>query len=235
MSALDLPWSDLDPGEHSFDPRDLPAIVAGALVGQPYRPLSREEKKARKQMRRRHQGAHARLFDVDADLVRAYGEWARGWSLSQGNGGGPVTSWCCAGHSFTADTDATLQRIVASVREWRAYLEAMAALFGELRPELDRARGEDEAARRATLARLTVRLVREVAGHTAAEDAWYPFAEGAAAWLLESSGMPPEEARRRADQALDGKFQSWIAPTEPELARAGEALGEALDPWLRRG
>lgn len=234
MTAYDLTWADVDPDRNPFDPRDLAPIVAGALVGRPFRPLTKAEKKKRKKRRPFYQGGWRPLNDVHFDLVREYGPWAEGWSLAQSSGG-VVRSWCCPSHSYTADTDATLQRIVASLREWRAFIQAMAALFGELRPDLERARAQAPDARRATLARLTVRLVREVADATQTEDAWYGLTEQVAAWLLESAGMPATEARRRAEEALTGKFQSWIGPSDEELEQAGQALHEALAPWLADG
>lgn len=185
---------------NEVDPSTHPFVITGtrALV-QPL--LTSEE---------------ACLDKVTDALVAHHGPWACGWRWAgdEGDiGGGPVQAWCCAQHSLESPA-ATAPKIEGALLEWRRYIERADELFASLAPAKDRA-GFERA-----LAQIVTFVVKE----TDAGDAWYHLCQQAAAWFLERSGMPQDEAAQLAEKALNGKFESWIAPSKEKIDEAAKAF-----------
>lgn len=135
-----LRWSDVDPAGHVFDPAPVRAVVAERIVGAIGKPAPEH-------------GDDALEDAVDRAIVTACGAWAAGWrwATSEPGGGGPVAGWCCARDSLLVDDEvkaaATIDRVVAALGEWRAFLEELALVFAELRATLDELEIEDRVER----------------------------------------------------------------------------------------
>ncbi len=214
-----LHWVDVDPALHAFDPALARAValdVVGSVVGG-------------KLERNRPGGAKKDGIEreLNTGLVEAYGAWVLGWTwaASEPGGGGPIRSWCCADDSVFANGDRgalpTIERVVAAVTEWRAFLETLAALYRELRDAtaaFDLPQRTEHAASR---------LVALVVERTEAEDAWYATFTQLLRWFLElcGHGAVTEDA---IANVVRGHFHSWAAPDPASIAAVVHGLGEAV-------
>lgn len=190
---------DVDPASHPFDPAPARRIAEAKIRGA-------------------HGGDREALeASIDRALAAAYGAWAAGWTwaASEPGGGGPVRGWCCARDSLLraddAGPEASIERVVSAVAEWRLYLVELAATFGALHEEtadLPIEQGVERAA---------ARLLPAIVERTRAHDAWYATFTRVVAWYLEASGHDHStSALVRA--VVSGRFESWVAP-DPETAR----------------
>jgi len=207
-----LYWCDVDPSKRSFDPAAARAIaethvlwaVGGnrALRG----PLGGRTRDAVES-------------SIDREIIGAYGAWAAGWrwAASEPGGGGPVRGWCCAADSLfrkgDADAMASVDRVVAAVTEWRAFLVELAERFEALRA------ATAGLALEQAVEHAAARLLPVVVERTSAEDAWYATFEQVLSWYLEFRGLDPAPAREAVGRVISGRFASWCAPGE-ELASA---------------
>ncbi|MEU6089883.1 hypothetical protein ABZ865_24360 [Streptomyces sp. NPDC047085] len=168
---------------------------------------------------------HRFTHEVTALLAERYGLWACGWSKSigEGGGGGVVASWCCESHSVREPLP-TAERIVASLLEWRDWLEELAEKFARLAPPPD-ASPEDRSWH---LERAATRLVTLVMDRTGSECAWYGMCAHVLSWFLTSAGLSPEEADRAVDEAIGGRFASWTAPARTLVDSVAEDLAVGL-------
>ncbi|MFI1255429.1 hypothetical protein ACH4U6_16855 [Streptomyces netropsis] len=168
---------------------------------------------------------HLFTSEVTALLAARYGRWACGWhwAIGEGGGAGIVTSWCCESHSL-GDPAATAAKVVASLLEWRDWLEELAERFARLAPPVD----ADDAARSRHVERATTRLVTVVVDRTGAECGWYGLCHTVLTWFLSSTGMDRESARKVVDTAIGGRFASWTEPSRTLVDAVGEDLATGL-------
>ena len=116
------------------------------------------------------------------------------------------------------------QLIVASLLEWRDWLEELAEKFARLAPPPD-ASPEDRSWH---LERAATRLVTLVMDRTGTECAWYGMCAHVLTWFLTSAGLSPEEADRAVDEAIGGRFASWTAPARTLVDSVAEDLAVGL-------
>ncbi|OEV32880.1 hypothetical protein HS99_0039710 [Kitasatospora aureofaciens] len=194
-----LPWSAVDPDRHSFtwtsEEEELVTGEIRAMVpsGSPFS-LSFDDF----------------VNPVTDFLVGRYGRWACGWhwAVGEGGGGGVVQSWCCTSHSLREGPEATSAIVVASLLEWRDWLEELADRFVELAPAAD-ANAEDRSWH---VQRAATRLVTLAVDRTCAQDGWYGLCERVLTWYLSSAGLEGEEAAEIVTAAIGGRFKSWAVP-----------------------
>lgn len=225
LAPWELSWADVDPARHPFDPDETPGIVAdlGRAPDYPPRPSGTASDTAviawGREAGREWVAQMARL------LVEEYGAWAAGWRWSRDEGdvgGGPIGEWCCAQHSVTTQ-DETLGRVAAALVEWRGWLETLAGLFEQF-PLGDL----PEEERRSAWERGASRLVTAVVERTFAGDAWYAHCEQVLTWFLERWRVPAEKAGVLVEEAIGGRFESWVGPSEEVLGEVAGKLAESL-------
>lgn len=143
-------------------------------------------------------------------LVEHYGRWVLGWhwAMDEGGGGGPVGSWCCPRHSITT-AEETTAKVVQAVTEWRGWLEDLAERFD--RYPLT---GLSDSDRRHYWERGAVHLVHHVVDRTGAGAAWYRHCAQVLTWFLSRWGVAHDHAERLVDEAIGGRFNSWIEPAD---------------------
>jgi hypothetical protein len=229
-----LRWTDVDPTARSCDAAPARAIaerfvdeLSELLAESPAKPpVDAPDVRERAE------------DDLDSALIAAYGAWIAGWrwASSEPGGGGPVRAWCCAPHSLLPEVeldsgatereapDLSVLRVVAAVRDWRAFLERLNALFAEL-PE---PRGESKAR---DVEHAAARILPFVVERTSTEDAWYSTFELVLEWFFESKGQAVEPY---VHEVIGGRFHSWTQPA-PEIAAAvcrdlGNRFGEERPP-----
>ncbi|WP_259464992.1 Fic family protein [Streptomyces sp. TLI_171] len=221
-----LAWEDVDPAGHPFDPDRVAQVVH--TVGPARRVPSRTDPDL--DLTRVNWAWDVAGPWADAMtyvLVQHYGPWISGWRWSRGEGdidGGPVGNWCCASHSITTEQE-TLDRVVAAVREWREWLERLAARF-EAYP-LD---PEDLASDPVLWERTAHHLILQVADFTGAESGWYGHCEQVLGWFLTYWGVAPERAAQLVDRAVGGRFKSWTAPDAALVEDIAQRLVGPLRP-----
>ncbi|MFI9588540.1 hypothetical protein ACIHCQ_43770 [Streptomyces sp. NPDC052236] len=154
-------------------------------------------------------------------LAARYGRWTCGWhwAVGEGGGGGIVISWCCADHSI-GEPPATAAKVIASLLEWRDWLEELAERFARLAPPA----GADAEERSWHLERAATRLVTVVVDRTGAECGWYGLCRTVLTWFLSSTGMGPESAKDAVETAIGGRFKSWTEPSRTLVDTVGEDL-----------
>lgn len=177
---------------------------------------------------------------IDRALLAEFGPSVAGWlwSRGEGGGGGPVTCYCCGPHSLGRDATQDIDTVVGAVADWQRWLEGLATEFAQID---DRSPGLEPADR---ASRAASHLLPQILERTGAEDAWYRTFEVVLAWYLEHALGDAALAVSIARTTIDGRFESWIEPSE-ELrqsvtldagtvtARAlDEPAAEALDAWL---
>ncbi|MFJ7250304.1 Fic family protein [Kitasatospora sp. NPDC098652] len=221
-----LTWDEVDPAGHPFDPASAAQVVhsLGPARRVPSRPdptLDPTVGNWAWEVARPWSDAMTHV------LIEHYGRWAAGWRWSVGEGdvdGGPVGNWCCGSHSITT-TEQTLDRVVASLCEWRDWLEHLARWF-EAYP-LD---PETLAADRILWERTARNLILHVADRTGAESGWYGHCRQVLGWFLSHWGVDPEVAERLVEQAVGGRFKSWTAPDSVLAEEVAERLVGPLRP-----
>ncbi|GAA2770055.1 hypothetical protein [Streptomyces showdoensis] len=154
-----LPWSAVDPDRIAFawdeaEASEITTVIASMV---PPDDAGWEDK-------------HRFTTEVTALLAARYGRWTCGWhwAVGEGGGGGVVTHWCCTSHSMGGPA-ATAAKVVASLLEWRDWLEELAERFERLAPSSG-ANAEDRSWH---LERAAIRLVTVVMDRTGAECGWY--------------------------------------------------------------
>ena len=146
-------------------------------------------------------------------MVDRYGCWAIGWRWASDEGdigGGPVRTWCCERHS-AGSLHETLATMAAALCEWRAWIEELAAQF---------AATDDWHA-------VVVDLVNLVVARTMAGDAWYLLCEQVLSWYLTSRNVPADRAAQLVEEAIGGRFESWIAPEQSAVDTVAAKIADA--------
>jgi hypothetical protein len=229
----DLTWDEVDPGRHRFDRDGVGQVVSSSRPAQsvPGRALPDDYADPSLTEARRSfgQAGAAWADSMSAVLAEHYGPWVSGWRWAVGEGdldGGPISSWCCPQHSITS-APATLERVAAAVREWREWLEYLARWF-EAYP-LDPAAVQDQRALWEAASRA---LILRVVERTSCESGWYGHCELVLTWFLSRWGVEAGVARRLAEEAVGGRFESWVAPdpalVEDVAGRLAAPLGAAV-------
>lgn len=196
-----LTWAEVDPAKHAFDAEAAAGIIASVPWAE----------------------GDDWTEGVLAALDRQLGSWTRGWAWARDEGdfgGGPVASWCCGAHSVTTPAE-TSARALAALREWRGWLERLAELFATHALPA----GSPEA-RLAAWERAVPVLVEEVVDRTGAGDAWYRHCAQVLEWFLAYHGIADA---RLVEEAVGGRFQSWTAPEDSEVADLARRIA-AADP-----
>ncbi|WP_051710932.1 hypothetical protein [Streptomyces sp. NRRL S-350] len=193
-----LPWSAVDPGQQGFTWSSEEEAEVTAEVLALFPPVGSAD-------------GFDFVCQVTDFLVARYGRWACGWhwAVGEGGNGGVVQSWCCHGHSLRDGPEASAAIVVASLLEWRDWLEELAERFVELAPATD-ADAEDRSWH---VQRAATRLVTLAVDRTCAEDSWYGLCERVLTWYLSSAGMAGEEAAELVKGAIGGRFKSWAVPS----------------------
>ncbi|MFK0191200.1 hypothetical protein [Kitasatospora sp. NPDC090308] len=112
---------------------------------------------------------------------------------------------------------------MASLGEWREWLERLAERFAELAPPP----GATAPERSRAVQRAAVRLVTVVVDATQAEDAWYALCERTLTWYLDAAGIAGEAAAALVDEAIGGRFASWVTPEAALVDTVGADLARA--------
>ncbi|MBT3221168.1 MAG: hypothetical protein HN348_18965 [Proteobacteria bacterium] len=237
MPVASLFWPDLDPATNPFE-------ISGtrqALVELLEKPLRdhqiRSDKRAGLPVCRFDAEDHWEFMSIQMDilsqvtrcLIERHGPWAEGWRFSVGEGdgcGGVVRAWCSPEHSWTSDPSQFADCVLASLREWRSYLEALAALYDEAR------HGFGPETKTGDFCEITTRIVAFVAKQTSCDDGWCDYAEQAMVWLAESLGQEPTLASQTASEALSGRFESGVTPSDEAISAVGNELGTEVATWL---
>ncbi|MFD9690906.1 Fic family protein [Kitasatospora sp. NPDC059088] len=221
-----LTWDEVDPAAHPFDPASAAQVVRslGPARRVPSRPDPAVDPIGVNWAR---EAARPWTDAMTHVLIEHYGRWAAGWRWSVGEAdvdGGPVGNWCCGSHSITT-AEQTLDRVVASLCEWRDWLEHLARWF-EAYP-LD---PETLVADRILWERAARNLILQVADRTGAESGWYGHCQQVLGWFLTYWGVAPEAAERLVRQAVGGRFKSWTAPDTVLAEEVAERLVGPLRP-----
>ncbi|GGX90745.1 hypothetical protein [Streptomyces fructofermentans] len=209
-----MPWSAADPDRVPFvwDEEEASRTTAEITSMVPVADAGWQEK-------------HRFIHEVTVLLAARYGRWTCGWhwAVGEGGGGGVVGSWCCASHSVR-EPAATAAGVIASLLEWRDWLEELAERFQQLAPPAE----ADAELRSWHLERAATRLVTVVVDRTGAECGWYGLCHTVLTWFLSSTGMGPEDARAAVEAAIGGRFESWTTPPRPLVDTVGEDLAVGL-------
>lgn len=226
----DLTWQDVDPGRYPFDSDGLEAFVraAGPARAVPGPPVERSALFSDPAAFDAWRTVSAAWADAMSHvLAEHYGPWVAGWRWARGEGdfdGGPIGSWCCPDDTITT-AEATLERVVAAVREWREWLEFLAGWF-DAHP-FDLAAVEDQR----PLWESTCRhLMLQVMDRTDHQSGWHGHCKLVLTWFLTRWGVDPDAAAAMVARAVDGRFQSWTAPDVPLVHDVAEKLTGPLTP-----
>ncbi|MFI9504609.1 hypothetical protein [Nocardia sp. NPDC052566] len=201
-----LSWADVDPATHTFD-----VVAATALVSSLPPP--------------HYSNREHWVVSVSRALGEQFGVWTYGWAWGRDEsdfGGGPVSAWCCVDDSV-GEPQETVERTLRALVEWRAWLERLATRFDTLTLPDGPAEKRISAWEHAVPA-----LVNEVVAQTDAGDAWYQHAEQVLGWFLQRAGVPADRAAGLIDEAIGGRFQSWISPAESVVVSVAERLAAGL-------
>ncbi|MGW6705388.1 hypothetical protein ACWGDE_10920 [Streptomyces sp. NPDC054956] len=209
-----LPWSAVDPDLIAFDWDDEESSHLTTVIASMVPPIDAEWMEK-----------HRFTNEVTALLEARYGPWTCGWhwAIGEGGGGGIVASWCCVSHSV-GEPAATAAKVVASLLEWRDWLEDLAERFARLAPPA----GADAEDRSWHLERAATRLVTVVMDRTGAQCGWYGLCHAVLTWFLTSTGMGPETAKEAVYAAIGGRFKSWTTPSRTLVDTVGEDLAVSL-------
>ncbi|NBE56689.1 hypothetical protein GUY60_35750 [Streptomyces sp. YC537] len=220
-----LPWSAADPDSNAFAWSEEEHATVVTLIAPMVPPVGVDRR------------AQSRFVaEVTRLLVARYGRWACGWhwSYGEGGGGGVVTSWCCDADSV-GEAVPTAAAVVASLLEWRDWLEELADRFKQLAPPDDLDTSAPDADPRTVAAdrswhveRAATRLVTVVMDRTGAECAWYTLCRTVLTWFLSSTGMTAEQADAAVERAIGGRFESWTTPAPTVVTTVGEDLATDL-------
>jgi hypothetical protein len=219
-----LTWADVDPDRHPFDPGTVLDVVRAVApaggVPAPYRydPAVRFDS-----------AADDARWDwqrtMTVALVEHYGSWAAGWNAQMGGStasGALTLRWSGARDSITTPEE-TLGAVAGALLDWRTFLEDLAELFARHLP----LPAEPRAAFVAWEATATA-LVAAVAARSGADEHWFPVCTLALKWFLAVAEVPAEGRDALVDDAIGGRYWSFVSPLGAEVADVAESLAAAL-------
>ncbi|WP_436532631.1 Fic family protein [Actinoplanes sp. HUAS TT8] len=224
MTINTLTWADVDPDRHPFDPRTVLDVVRAVApsdgVPPPYRYVPRQLfDAAAEDARWKWQG------EMTDGLVEHYGSWADGWTAQMAGrtaDGALVSRWSGARDSITTPEE-TLDAVAGALLDWRTFLEDLAEIFARHLPLPTDAR-EVVAAWEATVAS----LVAAVAARSGADEHWFPMCALTLKWFLAVAEVPGENRDALVDDAIGGRFFSYVSPLGSEVADTAESLAAML-------
>ncbi|MCQ9131903.1 Fic family protein [Streptomyces hilarionis] len=222
-----LTWDDVDPARHRFDGASAPRAVrslgpAQTVPSRPDIPLADPAMSAWS-WSEGQPWAEA----MSHALAEHYGRWTAGWRWAHDEGdfdGGPVGNWCCPRDSITTPEE-TLTRVVAALREWRAWVESLAGWFDAY--PLDLAGIEDQ---RILWERAARNLILHVADRTGCGSGWHGHCRQVLTWFLSRWGVAPDRAQELVDEAIGGRFASWTGPDIVLVDDIAEHLALSVRP-----
>ncbi|MFE6555681.1 Fic family protein [Streptomyces sp. NPDC057746] len=222
-----LSWAEVDPARHPFDSASAAQVVRslGPARRVPRRPDVPVADPAMSAWSR--QSGRVWADAMSCALARHYGRWAAGWRWAHDEGdfdGGPVGSWCCPQHSITTSEE-TLDRVVAGLCEWRAWLEGLAGWIGAY--PLDLTAVEDQ---RILWERAARNLILQVVDRTGCGSGWQGHCRQVLTWFLSRWGVAPLVARELVDEAIGGRFESWTGPDIVLVDDVAEQLALSVRP-----
>ncbi|MFE6489276.1 cell filamentation protein Fic, partial [Streptomyces sp. NPDC057757] len=227
LTPFSLRWDEVDPARNPFDEASVAQVVgttgpAQRVPRRPDLPLGDSRMTAWS-----HGEGDSWAYAMSHALVQHYGRWVVGWRWSHDEGdfdGGPVGNWCCSRDSITTPEE-TLDRVVASLSEWREWLDTLAAWF-EAYP-LDLAAIEDQ---RLLWERAARNLILQVVDRTGCGSGWHGHCRQVLTWFLTRWGVAPDVANDLVDEAIGGRFRSWTGPGTELVDDVAEQLALSLRP-----
>ena len=121
--------------------------------------------------------------------------------------------------------EATLDRVVAGLCEWRGWLEQLAGWFESF--PLDLSALADQRILWESTAR---NLILHVTDRTGSGSGWQGHCDQVLTWFLARRHVDPEVAQRLVTGAADGRFHSWTGPDRVLLDDIAERIAESLRP-----
>ncbi|MFE7599514.1 Fic family protein [Streptomyces sp. NPDC057494] len=220
-----LTWDEVDPDRHPFDSTAAAPVVRslGPARRVPLRPDVQADDPAMSDWSWDEGKVWADAMTYA--LMERYGRWVAGWRWAHDEGdfdGGPVGSWCCPQHSITTP-DETLDRVVAALCEWRAWLESLAERFDAY--PLDPSVIEDQ---RILWERAARSLIQQVVDRSSCGSGWHTHCRQVLTWFLSRWGVAPDVARGLVDEAVGGRFHSWTSPDPVLIDDVAERLARTL-------
>ncbi|MGA5406923.1 Fic family protein [Streptomyces lavendulocolor] len=222
-----LTWDEVDPARHPFDSASVTRVVRslGPARCVPRRPdLPPYDSTL---IAWSHDEGSLWADAMSHALADHYGRWVVGWRWAHDEGdfdGGPVGNWCCPRDSITTPEE-TLDRVVASLCEWRAWLESLAGWFEAYPLELTAV--EDQRILWECAAR---NLILHVTDRTGCGSGWHGHCRQVLTWFLSRWGVAPDVAEKLIDEAIGGRFRSWTGPDTVLVDDVAERLAHALRP-----
>lgn len=199
-----LQWPDVDPDQFPVSADDLAHLRTSLLAVAA-------------------QKSEQAFDDVVADH---FGAWSGGWRWCRDEGsigGGVVSGWCCETHSMKGAPDVVVDRVLAGLADWRAWLVHLSSLFAQLEP-----RPTESADVDAIVARAVTVVLAEVADATSCGDAWYTHAQQALRWYLQRWGVSDDDASSAVARACKGVFSSWSDLGDDVRARVGDDVAHLV-------
>ncbi|WP_328396947.1 hypothetical protein [Nocardia sp. NBC_00416] len=223
-----LTWDEVDPSRHPFDAAAARDTIRGLgpASAVPKRPSGGAADRRVRDWA--HDAGEAWADSMTRALIEQYGRWATGWrwALDEGDfGGGPVSSWCCPADSITGAAE-TVARVTAALLEWRGWLEDLATRFDRYPLA-----GLSDPDRFQAWERGTVQLVHHVVDRTGAGDAWYRHCAQVLTWFSARWGVAGDSAQRLVDEAIGGRFGSWVGPAETVVDDIAERIARAATAY----
>jgi hypothetical protein len=161
---------------------------------------------------------------VSHALADHYGRWACGWCWGLGESdhdGGPVSAWCCVVHSIEGP-DETLARVADSLVEWRTWLAGLAGRFEHFLTLLDGPGDDFGVVWEFAVHQLIVATV----DRTRCESGWHGHCMQVLGWFLTAAGIPRERHDALIDDAIGGRFRSWVVPSTADITAIAERLAQ---------
>jgi hypothetical protein len=219
-----LTWDEVDPSRHPFDAASAQDIIRGLALASavPTRPSGGAGE--RHVIDWADDAGEAWADSMTLGLIEQCGRWVSGWrwAMDEGDfGGGPVGSWCCPRDSITS-AEETLARVAEALVEWHGWLEDLAERFDRYPLA-----GLSDPDRFQAWERGAVQLVHHVVDRTGAGDAWYRHCAQVLTWFLARWGIASDSAERLVDQAIGGRFGSWVGPAETVVDEIAEQIARA--------
>ncbi|MFE1109221.1 Fic family protein [Streptomyces rochei] len=222
-----LTWGDVDPARHFFDSALAPQVVRS--LGPAQRVPSRPDIPFGDPAMSAWSSGEGRPW-ADAmshALAERYGRWTVGWRWAHDEGdfdGGPVGNWCCPRDSITTPQE-TLARVVAALCEWRGWLESLAGWFDAYPLNLSEVEGQ-----RILWERAARNLILQVTDRTGCGSGWHGHCRQVLTWFLIRWNVAPDVAEKLVDDAIGGRFESWIGPDPVVVEDVAERLSLSLRP-----
>jgi hypothetical protein len=215
-------WHDLVPSRHPFDPELARKVIATEVEGE----LARVHGKASAIT---DDDRWLLLKQICRRLVLEFGAWTDGWTWVSEEQGGPIRSVSGGLNRYVFErgekgAQPTIDRLVAPLLEWRAYLEAIEAVFDELPHSEGRRPNEIER----DIEMAGARILPIVLQGTEAYRTWYDTFSRAMTWYLEAKGHDPQLLANTVGAVVMGRFESWVAPTGDDEAACFSELGSRV-------